>query len=280
MLALDKAGLVQRPVRPNSPLGFRWRYGSNFLGGAMVGTGMTLTGACPGTVLVQLAQGVPSARPTAIGALLGGIVYCYVSPKLLPHIRPQPTNIVKRTIPQASNIPESVTYAAVGISTIGLLAITQGWLRASGPWSSAGGLAIAGAQAVSLLLTSTPLGVSTAYEDAGRYILQVLHLDDSPRPSKIPKAIVLAAAIVAGSVAFGKTAVNSGFSPAEVYIPAWQALLGGFIMIFGARLGGGCTSGHGLSGVSALSMSSLVTLVGMFGAGILIRLLMQVALKA
>jgi len=45
-------------------------------------------------------------------------------------------------------------------------------------------------------------------------------------------------------------------------------------MTFGARLGGGCTSGHGLSGLSAMSFSSLLTVGAMFGAGILTQKLM------
>ncbi|KAK5107695.1 hypothetical protein LTR62_000889 [Meristemomyces frigidus] len=278
MLAFDRTGLVQRPVRPNSPLGSHWLYGGNLLGGIMVGLGMNLTGACPGTVLVQLAQGIQSAWPAAVGALLGGVAYNHVSPMLLPHLRPQSMHTVKRTIPQAAHLPESMTYALLGTSVLGLLAITHGWLHASGPFSSVGGLAIGAAQAVSLLLTSGPVGVSTAYEDAGRYILQILHVDKTPKPSQVPKAIIFAAAMVAGSAAFGRMAISSSISPAGVYIPFWQALIGGFIMVFGARLGGGCTSGHGLSGMGALSVSSLVTVVGMFGAGILSRLSMTATL--
>ena len=41
-------------------------------------------------------------------------------------------------------------------------------------------------------------------------------------------------------------------------VPAWQLALGGFIAGYGARLGNGCTSGHGVCGLSRLSMRSLV----------------------
>ena len=34
------------------------------------------------------------------------------------------------------------------------------------------------------------------------------------------------------------------------------AFLGGFIMLFGARIAGGCTSGHGISGLAQLSVGS------------------------
>jgi uncharacterized membrane protein YedE/YeeE len=36
------------------------------------------------------------------------------------------------------------------------------------------------------------------------------------------------------------------------------SFIGGFILLFGARFGGGCTSGHMISGVSQLAVSSLV----------------------
>lgn len=46
------------------------------------------------------------------------------------------------------------------------------------------------------------------------------------------------------------------------------AFLGGIVAMFGARLAGGCTSGHGISGGLQLALSSWVFLVVMFGSGI------------
>lgn len=42
------------------------------------------------------------------------------------------------------------------------------------------------------------------------------------------------------------------------------SLIGGFILIFGARMAGGCTSGHILSGGMQLAVSSLVFAVFAF----------------
>jgi uncharacterized membrane protein YedE/YeeE len=44
---------------------------------------------------------------------------------------------------------------------------------------------------------------------------------------------------------------------------------GGFIMLFGARMADGCTSGHGLSGLAQLAVSSSIAIFAMFAAGIL-----------
>jgi hypothetical protein len=47
------------------------------------------------------------------------------------------------------------------------------------------------------------------------------------------------------------------------------AMFGGFILIFGARMAGGCTSGHVISGGMQLAVSSMVFAIFVF-AGLLI----------
>jgi uncharacterized membrane protein YedE/YeeE len=54
-------------------------------------------------------------------------------------------------------------------------------------------------------------------------------------------------------------------SPSRRYGVAFVA---GFLMLFGARLADGCTSGHGLSGMARLSVRSTVAVVAMFAGGI------------
>lgn len=46
--------------------------------------------------------------------------------------------------------------------------------------------------------------------------------------------------------------------------------LGGVMVGFGTRMSGGCTSGHGLCGVSRLQPGSLVATLSFFGVGILV----------
>jgi uncharacterized membrane protein YedE/YeeE len=55
------------------------------------------------------------------------------------------------------------------------------------------------------------------------------------------------------------------------HILSWQGLLiigGGFLVGFGARYAGGCTSGHAISGLSALQLPSLIAVVGFFLGGL------------
>lgn len=51
----------------------------------------------------------------------------------------------------------------------------------------------------------------------------------------------------------------------------WRGVLmiigGGFLVGFGARYAGGCTSGHAISGLSALELPSLVSVIGFFLGG-------------
>lgn len=46
------------------------------------------------------------------------------------------------------------------------------------------------------------------------------------------------------------------------------AFIGGMILFYGARLAGGCTSGHGISGTLQLAVSSWVFFAVLFAAGI------------
>ncbi len=46
------------------------------------------------------------------------------------------------------------------------------------------------------------------------------------------------------------------------------AFVGGVLVLFGARLAGGCTSGHGLSGGMQLAVSSWLFFAAFFASGI------------
>ena len=46
-------------------------------------------------------------------------------------------------------------------------------------------------------------------------------------------------------------------------------MLGGFLVGFGTRYAGGCTSGHAISGLSNLQWVSLVAVIGFFAGGLL-----------
>ena len=68
-----------------------------------------------------------------------------------------------------------------------------------------------------------------------------------------------------------------GLAPPDLF--NWRALLtwrgasvilgGGFLVGFGTAYAGGCTSGHGLTGIADLQLPSLIALAGFFAGGII-----------
>jgi len=52
------------------------------------------------------------------------------------------------------------------------------------------------------------------------------------------------------------------------------AFVGGIVMAFGARLAGGCTSGHGISGTMQLAVGSWIAVICFFVGGIAAAMLM------
>lgn len=56
-------------------------------------------------------------------------------------------------------------------------------------------------------------------------------------------------------------------------------LLGGMLVGFGTQMGGGCTSGHGLSGTSRLTPASLVATALFFGSAVAVSFLVEGYMK-
>ncbi len=54
-----------------------------------------------------------------------------------------------------------------------------------------------------------------------------------------------------------------------------DAFVGGFLIIFGARLAGGCTSGHIISGITQLAVSGVLFGAAVFGTGMLTARLLK-----
>jgi uncharacterized protein len=68
----------------------------------------------------------------------------------------------------------------------------------------------------------------------------------------------------------------TGLVPDDLFSWAWLAspggllmlVAGGFLVGFGARYAGGCTSGHAISGLADLQLPSLVAVLGFFAGGL------------
>jgi hypothetical protein len=57
-------------------------YAADVIGGLLLGAGITLAGACPGTTLAQVGAGYRDAIFTLVGGIAGAVAYSYVQPAL------------------------------------------------------------------------------------------------------------------------------------------------------------------------------------------------------
>lgn len=86
----------------------------------------------------------------------------------------------------------------------------------------------------------------------------------APPSPDTPWRVMFIAGLILGAVA----ARASGWGQAPMIAVSWPILvIGGLLVGIGTRIGGGCTSGHGVCGIARLSMRSvLATLVFMLVA--------------
>jgi uncharacterized membrane protein YedE/YeeE len=238
---------------------------------------MTLTGACPGTVLVQVATGIRSGYFALLGGIVGGGLYTQLAPSLQA-----PATVTKEkgekalTLFQRFKVTESSAVLAFEAMCMGVVFIAGQFTPAAAnilvnPFF--GGLLIGGGQATSLALTGNAVGVSTAYDQ----LFQVLQwgqrrFADQSTPKRVHEplpplgSVAFAVGILAGALALTYT-ISTPVPGGDVSISTMKAVLGGVAMVFGARVAGGCTSGHGISGMSTLSISSFVTVASIFAGG-------------
>ncbi|KAG9241169.1 YeeE/YedE family protein [Calycina marina] len=280
------------PVQTRSPSSLgRVPYIGNIIGGLMIGIGMATTGACPGTVIVQSALGVSSGPYVACGGVLGGIT----SVKLLPILKrtfpdraitsnkatENGKNEVKKFVPtQAHTVHEKYGYSintvlfVYEVLCLGMIATTTIFAPSTSAYFSPmlGGLFIGGAQACSIVLSRKTLGVSTGYEQIGQAFWSVASPSTGNGPLSY-NSIRFALGVFLGARALATYIPALVSAEAAVSVPRITAVVGGAVMVFGARLAGGCTSGHGISGMATMSLASFYTVAAMFTGGISYSLL-------
>ncbi len=119
-----------------------------------------------------------------------------------------------------------------------------------------GGLVIGTAAAIMLLGLGRIAGVSGLAARASG-----ISRDGAPWP--------IATAFVIG-LPLGAAVISALLGPVETRFPASLAtiVIAGLLVGFGTRLGSGCTSGHGICGMSRFSPRSLVATASFMTAGI------------
>ncbi|KAN0105908.1 hypothetical protein V8E51_008784 [Hyaloscypha variabilis] len=271
------------PFKPRkaSNLNRLHRYDGNVIGGLLLGSGMALTGACPGTVLVQVAFGISSGFSVLAGGILGGMMWsrfghCAKCTRTTASTTNKETSNVKKehavTIYEFLKISSTMAILIYEIICLSII-LTTSYLLPEGHGFQRldpilGGLLIGGAQAASLILTHASIGVSTAYESLGKYICWFIGLSlNKPSTWPSPGPIIFAVGMLVGTWCLSNFLSMSPVMEVT-QISVARALVGGAALIVGARTAGGCTSGHGVSGMSTLSKASFVTVGAMFAGGI------------
>ncbi len=144
-------------------------------------------------------------------------------------------------------------------------------------WAIAG-LGIAGVTLALLAVASRRLGVSTGLEDICSLVLRTPYFGrPAVRSGRAWRLPLLAGLVIGG---FLSATTGGGWEPtwdlgvfdrAVALGPAgkiaWM-FAGGLCIGFGTRLAGGCTSGHGIFGLSNFEAPSLITTVSFMLGGI------------
>ena len=92
-----------------------------------------------------------------------------------------------------------------------------------------------------------------------------------------PTDINLSQQTITDLSALGFNDAGKTLLPNEIY--SWEAvftlkgflilIIGGFLVGFGTRYAGGCTSGHAITGLSSLQLPSLIAVIGFFIGGLI-----------
>lgn len=250
----------------------------NIVGGIVFGIGMSILGYCPGTLPISLGQGSLDALVGIVGGLLGGFALSALYPTLEPMLGPN-----KGAISVYSLLGESNFYFYLVTISIGLLLMLMAFYinlkeknSSNYKWLFTGiGFALINAVLMLDSVQGRPLGASTAYPYAADVLFGATSHEYFDK-IKVPGAwevIFLAGAFLAGLIPalirkdFKLKWVHSRWikyhGPSIKKRLVW-AFVGGFILIFGARIAGGCASGHILSGTMQLGAGSTVFAIATF----------------
>jgi uncharacterized protein len=161
-------------------------------------------------------------------------------------------------------------------------------------WSPyAAGILIGLLQIPAFLIIETALGASSSYVTVGGVIAGwlnpgLLQIDYVARHVGLTAKNWWQVALVAGIALGAYLSAKLSGAVRQPISPIWSralgsdapgrrytvAFVGGFLMLFGARIADGCTSGHGLSGLAQLAVGSTVAVAAMFAGGIAAAMLM------
>ncbi|XP_033630966.1 UPF0394 inner membrane protein YeeE-like [Asterias rubens] len=258
-------------------------------GGVMLGAGMALAATCPGIVLAQIGTLVPNSSYCLAGCFFGVFLYALTDSSLTKYFETSPSKEQTKPIDVYLGIPYPVLGVTMAILTSSVVFViellfpwqteieglnlgNEGSLMSQRAWPPyLAGTLIGALQVPVSLLVGDTLGGSQSYCTLLSQMLVIKKLQ-----RKLPYLMqyrhgvenwwqVLFVSGAVGGAYF--SAVSSSSLGLAVGIAPSSAFLGGTLMLYGARMAGGCTSGHGLSGFGLMMALSMVAVPAMFGGG-------------
>lgn len=130
-----------------------------------------------------------------------------------------------------------------------------------------GGLCIGAGVLLLYVFTGRVGGMSSVFSSTWSYVLNWPIFQQAKYRSTRAWRLVYALGLIVGAALWW--AFWGGGEAQSTAVPWWLLLGGGFLTGFGARLGDGCTSGHGICGLGSLQWPSLVAVLTFMGTGFL-----------
>jgi len=127
-----------------------------------------------------------------------------------------------------------------------------------------GDLLIGCGVALLFITTGRQGGASTFFSAVWSYLLRTPFFQQPALRDSRNWRLLYALGLLLG----GALMLLASATPPHTALPAWKLLLGGLLVGFGARLGGGCTSGHDICGLASLSGGSLLIVMTFLGTAI------------
>ncbi len=123
----------------------------------------------------------------------------------------------------------------------------------------AGGLLIGIGTALLFVFTGRIGGMSSVFSTTWSYVVKRPFFQQARFTDTRGWRLVYAAGLIVGALVWWLGFTDG--TPLGTDVPAWQLLVGGFLAGYGARLGNGCTSGHGICGMGSLQWPSFLAVL-------------------
>lgn len=130
-----------------------------------------------------------------------------------------------------------------------------------------GGLCIGLGVALLFLFTGLVGGMSTVFSSSWSFAVKHPYFQQARFVDSRVWRLLYALGLILGAMVWWLT-LAQGTAPATD-LPIWQLVVGGFLVGYGARLGNGCTSGHGICGLGSMQWPSLLAVLTFMGTAFL-----------